>query len=83
MKDTLQLATQLTRYIQQQQSERRDIKMGPKELNNHAVNQFNKGRLNTALEAFIKRLESCLAIRVLHLIYYSAYLIQPSNLQLI
>ena len=26
--------------------------MGPKELNNHAVNQFNKGQLNTALEAF-------------------------------
>ncbi|MEI5604376.1 hypothetical protein, partial [Streptomyces brasiliscabiei] len=25
------------RYIQQQQSERRDIKMGTKELNNHAV----------------------------------------------
>ena len=40
------------RYIQQQQSERRDIKMGPKELNNHAVTQFNKGQLNTALEAF-------------------------------
>ncbi|MDN3380079.1 MULTISPECIES: tetratricopeptide repeat-containing response regulator [unclassified Pseudoalteromonas] len=40
------------RYIQQQQSERRDIKMGPKELNNHAVTQFNRGHLNTALEAF-------------------------------
>ncbi|MCQ8877681.1 response regulator [Pseudoalteromonas shioyasakiensis] len=40
------------RYIQQQQSERRDIKMGPKELNNHAVTQFNRGQLNTALEAF-------------------------------
>ena len=40
------------RYIQQQQSERRDIKIGPKELNNHAVNQFNRGQLNTALEAF-------------------------------
>jgi cytochrome c-type biogenesis protein CcmH/NrfG len=26
--------------------------MGPKELNNHAVNQFNKGQLSTALEAF-------------------------------
>ena len=26
--------------------------MGPKELNNHAVNQFNRGQLNTALEAF-------------------------------
>ncbi|MBB1377616.1 response regulator [Pseudoalteromonas sp. SR43-2] len=44
--------TTYLRYIQQQQSERRDIKMGPKELNNHAVNQFNKGQLNTALEAF-------------------------------
>ncbi|MEL7309027.1 MAG: hypothetical protein AAGK05_14955, partial [Pseudomonadota bacterium] len=40
------------RYIQQQQTERRDIKLGPKELNNHAVTQFNKGQLNTALEAF-------------------------------
>ncbi|AXV64887.1 MULTISPECIES: response regulator [Pseudoalteromonas] len=40
------------RYIQQQQTERRDIKMGPKELNNHAVTQFNKGQLNIALEAF-------------------------------
>ncbi|MBQ4834549.1 response regulator [Pseudoalteromonas sp. MMG010] len=40
------------KYIQQQQNERRDIKMGPKELNNHAVTQFNKGQLNTALEAF-------------------------------
>lgn len=40
------------RYIQQQQVERRDIKMGPKELNNHAVTQFNKGQLNAALEAF-------------------------------
>ncbi|KPH60153.1 chemotaxis protein CheY [Pseudoalteromonas porphyrae] len=39
-------------YIQQQQRERRDIKMGPKELNNHAVTQFNRGQLNTALEAF-------------------------------
>lgn len=39
-------------YIQQQQSERRDIKLGPKELNNHAVTQFNRGQLNTALEAF-------------------------------
>lgn len=44
--------TTYLRYIQQQQSERRDIKMGPKELNNHAVTQFNKGQLNTALEAF-------------------------------
>lgn len=44
--------TTYLRYIQQQQSERRDIKMGPKELNNHAVNQFNRGQLNTALEAF-------------------------------
>jgi DNA-binding response OmpR family regulator/outer membrane protein assembly factor BamD (BamD/ComL family) len=44
--------TTYLRYIQQQQNERRDIKMGPKELNNHAVNQFNKGQLNTALEAF-------------------------------
>ncbi|WP_404340496.1 response regulator [Pseudoalteromonas mariniglutinosa] len=42
------------RYIQQQQSERRDIKMGPKELNNHAVTQFNHGQLNTALEAFMQ-----------------------------
>ena len=40
------------RYIQQQQTERRDIKMGPKELNNHAVSHFNKGQLNVALEAF-------------------------------
>ncbi len=40
------------RYIQQQQSERRDIKMGPKELNNHAVKQFERGQLNVALEAF-------------------------------
>ena len=40
------------RYIQQQQSERRDTKIGPKELNNHAVTQFNRGQLNTALEAF-------------------------------
>ncbi|WP_288987319.1 tetratricopeptide repeat-containing response regulator [uncultured Pseudoalteromonas sp.] len=40
------------RYIQQQQSERRDIKMGPKELNNHAVKQFERGQLNAALEAF-------------------------------
>lgn len=39
-------------YIQQQQSERRDITMGPKELNNHAVNQFNRGHLGVALEAF-------------------------------
>ncbi|MBE0368976.1 response regulator [Pseudoalteromonas sp. MMG013] len=39
-------------YIQQQQSERRDITMGPKELNNHAVNQFNRGHLDMALEAF-------------------------------
>ena len=44
--------TTYLRYIQQQQSERRDIKMGPKELNNHAVTQFNRGQLNTALEAF-------------------------------
>ncbi|MEL0640990.1 response regulator [Pseudoalteromonas aliena] len=44
--------TTYLRYVQQQQSERRDIKMGPKELNNHAVSQFNKGQLNTALEAF-------------------------------
>ncbi|WP_372762907.1 response regulator [Pseudoalteromonas sp.] len=44
--------TSYLRYIQQQQSERRDIKLGPKELNNHAVNQFNQGKLNTALEAF-------------------------------
>ncbi|MDO6464193.1 tetratricopeptide repeat-containing response regulator [Pseudoalteromonas carrageenovora] len=44
--------TTYLRYIQQQQSERRDIKMGPKELNNHAVSQFNKGQLNMALEAF-------------------------------
>jgi DNA-binding response OmpR family regulator len=44
--------TTYLRYIQQQQGERRDIKMGPKELNNHAVNQFNRGQLNTALEAF-------------------------------
>ena len=40
------------KYIQQQQSECRDVKMGPKELNNHAVTQFNRGQLNTALEAF-------------------------------
>jgi len=40
------------RYIHQQQNERRDIKMGPKELNNMAVNQFNRGQMNAALEAF-------------------------------
>jgi thioredoxin-like negative regulator of GroEL len=26
--------------------------MGPKELNNHAVTQFNRGRIDVALEAF-------------------------------
>jgi thioredoxin-like negative regulator of GroEL len=26
--------------------------MGPKELNNHAVTQFNQGRIDVALEAF-------------------------------
>ncbi|OHU85787.1 MULTISPECIES: tetratricopeptide repeat-containing response regulator [Pseudoalteromonas] len=40
------------RYIQQQQDERRDITMGPKELNNHAVTQFKKGQLEVAMEAF-------------------------------
>ncbi|CAH9049965.1 hypothetical protein PSECIP111854_00423 [Pseudoalteromonas sp. CIP111854] len=40
------------RYIEQQQQERRDITMGPKELNNHAVNQFKRGQLEVAMEAF-------------------------------
>lgn len=44
--------TAFLHYIQQQQSEKLDIKMGPKELNNHAVNEFNKGHLNVAVEAF-------------------------------
>ncbi|KZN52636.1 response regulator [Pseudoalteromonas luteoviolacea] len=39
-------------YLQQQHDERKDITMGPKELNNHAVKQFNKGQLDVALEAF-------------------------------
>ncbi|WMN59470.1 response regulator [Pseudoalteromonas xiamenensis] len=39
-------------YIHQQQSERKDITMGPRELNNHAVNQFNRGQIEVALEAF-------------------------------
>ncbi|WP_125716496.1 response regulator [Pseudoalteromonas rubra] len=38
--------------LQQQQDERRNITMGPKELNNHAVKQFQKGQLDVALEAF-------------------------------
>jgi len=41
--------TTYLRYIQQQQSERRDIKMGPKELNNHAVHQFNSGSFYTSI----------------------------------
>ncbi|MFC3030913.1 response regulator [Pseudoalteromonas fenneropenaei] len=39
-------------YLQQQQAERKDITMGPRELNNHAVNQFNRGQIEVALEAF-------------------------------
>ena len=39
-------------YLHQQHDERKDITMGPKELNNHAVKQFNKGELDVALEAF-------------------------------
>ena len=39
-------------YIHQQKSEKQDISMGPKELNNHAVTQFNSGRIDVALEAF-------------------------------
>ncbi|MDK1289385.1 response regulator [Pseudoalteromonas umbrosa] len=42
----------MMRYLQQQHDERKDITMGPKELNNHAVKQFNKGQLDVALEAF-------------------------------
>ncbi|ESP95236.1 MULTISPECIES: response regulator [Pseudoalteromonas] len=42
----------MMRYLQQQHDERKDITMGPKELNNHAVKQFNKGELDVALEAF-------------------------------
>nr|WP_232056566.1 response regulator [Pseudoalteromonas sp. A25] len=40
------------RYIEQQQKERNDITMGPKELNNHAVTQFKRGQLEVAMEAF-------------------------------
>ncbi len=40
------------KMIQQSQVESRDIQMGPKELNNHAVNTFKKGNLALALEAF-------------------------------
>ncbi|CCQ09306.1 hypothetical protein PALB_1440 [Pseudoalteromonas luteoviolacea B = ATCC 29581] len=39
-------------YLQQQQAERKEITMGPRELNNHAVNQFNRGQVEVALEAF-------------------------------
>jgi len=39
-------------YIHQQKTEKQDITMGPKELNNHAVTQFNRGRIDVALEAF-------------------------------
>ncbi|MBQ4814389.1 hypothetical protein A7985_24490 [Pseudoalteromonas luteoviolacea] len=42
----------MMRYLHQQHDERKDITMGPKELNNHAVKQFNKGELDVALEAF-------------------------------
>ncbi|NOU52481.1 response regulator [Pseudoalteromonas sp. JBTF-M23] len=40
------------RYIEQQQQERKDITLGPKELNNHAVTQFKRGQLQVAMEAF-------------------------------
>ncbi|MBS3798958.1 response regulator [Pseudoalteromonas sp. BDTF-M6] len=36
----------------QQQSERRDLTMGPRELNNHAVEKFKQGNYLLALEAF-------------------------------
>lgn len=36
----------------QQQSERRDLRMGPRELNNHAVEKFKQGNYLLALEAF-------------------------------
>lgn len=39
-------------YIHQQKIEKQDITMGPKELNNHAVTQFNHGKIDVALEAF-------------------------------
>ncbi|MCG9759665.1 MULTISPECIES: response regulator [Pseudoalteromonas] len=39
-------------YLYQQQQEKKEITMGPRELNNHAVTQFNKGHYETALEAF-------------------------------
>ncbi|WP_440055240.1 response regulator [Pseudoalteromonas sp. T1lg65] len=38
--------------LYQQRKEKQEITMGPKELNNHAVTQFKKGHLETALEAF-------------------------------
>lgn len=40
------------KYLQQQQNERKEITMGPRELNNHAVNQFNRGQIEVAVEAF-------------------------------
>lgn len=40
------------KYLQQQQNERKDITMGPRELNNHAVHQFKRGEIEVALEAF-------------------------------
>ena len=39
-------------YLYQQQQEKKEITMGPKELNNHAVTQFNRGQYEVALEAF-------------------------------
>lgn len=36
----------------QQQSERKELRMGPRELNNHAVEKFKQGNYLLALEAF-------------------------------
>lgn len=46
--------TLLSRYIKQEKTEKTDIAMSPKALNNHAVTAYQNGEMNASYESFLQ-----------------------------